>query len=176
MSAIELKIATIKDESKADFLAEMINTVYNESEGNIWVDGYKRTSKGQIINIIRDNELLLAQKEDEIYGCVHLERVNDTVFKFKMLVANPIFKGEGIGSLLVKYAEQQAKEQGGTTMQLELLVPTAFKHPEKVFLHKWYSRIGYELIAEHSVDYVHQGISSYLKTDCVAKVYQKDLF
>jgi len=58
-------------------------------------------------------------------------------------------------------------------MHLELLVPTEFIHPDKVFLHNWYSRIGYQKIAEHDVDFVHAGLSKLLKTGCVAKVYEK---
>ena len=92
-----------------------------------------------------------------------------------MLVANPIYKGKGVGSVLVSFAEQIASNHNATIMQLELLVPTEFEHPDKVFLHDWYSRIGYKKIAEHDVDYVHAGLSKLLKTGCVAKIYQKKL-
>ncbi len=172
---IELKIATEVDEQRADFLVTMINEVYELSEGNIWIDDYDRISKGLLLNCIRNKELLLAIKDDEVYGCIHLEQVDDATCKFKMLVANPKFKGTGVGSLLVDFAEQQAKSYGAATMHLELLVPTEFIHEDKVFLHDWYTRIGYRKIAEHDVDYVHQGISDFLKVGCVAKIYAKTL-
>lgn len=175
MDKLELRIAVKNDELKADWLAQMINHVYDISEGNIWIDDYKRTSKEQIIQLIRSKELLLAVHENDIYGCVWMEKVNDDTYKFKMLVANPQYKGRGIGSLLVSYVEKQALERGARVMQLELLVPTEFEHPDKVFLTQWYTRIGYRKMAEHDVDYVHQGISKYLKTGCVAQVYEKIL-
>jgi len=175
MSELELRIATKNDELKADLMAQIINHVYDVSEGNIWINDYKRTSKGQLIKLIRSGELLLAVKGNEFYGCVWLEKVNNETYKFKMLVANPVYKGTGIGSKLVKYAEKQAKEQGACKMQLELLVPTEFEHVDKVILTQWYTRIGYWKIAEHEIDYVHQGISAYLKTECIAQVYEKTL-
>jgi len=60
-------------------------------------------------------------------------------------------------------------------MQLELLVPTEFSQPNKVFLKNWYTRIGYRKVAEHSVDFVHDGLSTLLKTGCVAEIYHKVL-
>ena len=175
MGELELRIATKNDELKAELMAQIINHVYDVSEGNIWIDDYKRTSKGQIIKLVRSRELLLAVKEDEFYGCVWLEKVDDETCKFKMLVTNPAYKGIGVGSKLVKYAESQAKVQGACKMQLELLVPTEFEHEDKMFLTQWYTRIGYRKIAEHEIDYVHKGISAYLKTDCIAQVYEKTL-
>ena len=175
MSEITLRIATEIDESKAEFIADIVNKVYKESEGKIWIDEHTRTSKNRILNTIHAKELILALKNDKFYGCIHLERINETKFRFKMLVANPEYKRTGIGSKLVTYAEQQAKNAGANRMQLELLVPTDFEHNDKIFLTNWYTRIGYQYISEHNVDYVHQGISKLLKTGCVAKVYEKDL-
>ena len=175
MNTINIRIANQHDEIHAGFLVKMINDVYHDSEGNIWIDKHNRITPERLLEVIRSKELLLATDHDEICGCIHLERVDKNISKFKMLVANPKHKGKGIGSLLVDYAEQEAVNQGAKIMQLELLVPTDFIHPDKVFLKKWYTRIGYKKIAEHDVDYVHQGISQFLKVGCVAKVYQKIL-
>jgi len=92
-----------------------------------------------------------------------------------MLVANPMCKGQGIGSILVNFAKEVAKANGANKMQLELLVPTEFSQPNKVFLKNWYTRIGYRKVAEHSVDFVHDGLSTLLKTGCVAEIYHKVL-
>ena len=80
-----------------------------------------------------------------------------------MLVANPEFKGCGVGSKLVDFAENQARKAGASKMQLELLVPTEVENNDKVFLHDWYSRIGYQKIAEHDVDHVHKGLSKLIQ-------------
>lgn len=176
MNDIELRVATKIDEQNVNFLVAMINEVYQKSEGNIWKgEEYDRISNKELLEIIQSNELLLAQHNNDIYGCVHLEKKDASTYKFKILVANPKFKGKGIGSLLVNFAEQQAKTNGATVMQLDLLVPTTFEHPDKVFLAKWYSRIGYKKIEEHDVERIHPGVSKFLKTNCVVKVYEKVL-
>ena len=175
LNNIDKTIPSQLDENQVGFLVKMINDVYVESEGNIWIDEHQRITKERLLEIITLKELLIATSEDEICGCIHLEPMRDSQFKFKMLVANPEFKGKGVGSILVQFAESEAKKMGGEVMQLELLVPTEFTHEDKVFLHNWYSRIGYEKIQEHDVDYVHPGLSKLLKTGCVAKVYQKKL-
>lgn len=175
MSNIELRIATKIDEQNVDFLVAMINEVYQKSEGNICKGKYDRVSNKELLEIIQSNELLLAQHNNDIYGCVHLEKKDASTYKFKILVANPKFKGKGIGSLLVNFAEQQAKTNGATVMQLDLLVPTDFDHPDKVFLANWYTRIGYEKIEEHDVEHIHSGVSKFLKVDCMVKVYEKVL-
>ena len=175
MIGIKLRVAEQSDELKAEWLAQLINQVYKVSEGNIWVDDYQRTSKEQLFELIRTNQLLLAIHQHKIIGCVWVEKVNNTTYKFKMLVTDPEYKGKGVGTLLVSYAEEEAIRRGAYKMQLELLVPTEFEHPDKIFLTQWYTRIGYQKVAEHEVDYVHQGISRYLKTGCVAQVFEKQL-
>jgi GNAT superfamily N-acetyltransferase len=169
------KVESQLDENQVGFLVKMINDVYIESEGNIWIDEHQRITPTRLIEIIELDELLLAYKGDEICGCIHLEPIGEQSFKFKMLVANQKFKGTGVGSILVQFAENEAARMGANTMQLELLVPTEFIHVDKVFLHDWYSRIGYHKIAEKDVDDVHKGLSKLLKTGCVAKIYQKSI-
>jgi len=173
LNTINTKIADQHDLIHAGFLVKMINDVYVESEGDIWIDEHQRITMERLTEIIALKQLLLAYKGNEIYGCIHLEPINEDAYKFKMLVANPVYKGKGVGSILVNYAEEEAVKNGARVMHLELLVPTEFIHPDKVFLHNWYSRIGYQKIAEHDVDFVHAGLSKLLKTGCVAKVYEK---
>lgn len=174
MQDFSLHIAS-KDSVDTQSLFTMINKVYRNAEDDIWQKNHERISIDRLTEIIEKEELLLAKKGKNIAGCIHLEPVNNGLYKFKMLAANPIFKGMGVGSALVKFAEKTAVERDALKMQLELLVPTEFSHPDKVFLHNWYSRIGYKEISEHSVDYCHEGISKFLKTPCKAVVYQKPL-
>ena len=60
-------------------------------------------------------------------------------------------------------------------MELELLVPTEFEHADKLFLKRWYTRIGYKRIAVADINKVDPGFSKLLKTGCVAEIYQKKL-
>lgn len=175
MKDIKTIVASQLDENQVGFLVSMINQVYQESEGDIWKAEHERISLPRMLEIIAKGELLLAVTDSEICGCIHLEPMDDVMAKFKMLVANPKFKGQGIGSMLVNYAEEVARVNGANKMQLELLVPTEFSHPDKVFLKNWYTRIGYQKIAEHAVDYADARLSALLKTGCVAEIYHKIL-
>ncbi|MDF1673269.1 MAG: GNAT family N-acetyltransferase [Vicingaceae bacterium] len=171
---VQLKIAS-KQDINITALVNMINAVYRNAEDEIWQKEHLRISNDRLTEIIGKQELLIAVINDEIAGCIHLEPVNKLLYKFKMLAANPKYKGIGIGSKLVKFAEETAINYGADTMQLELLVPTDFIHEDKVFLNNWYSKIGYIKKSTHSVDYCHDGISQFLKVDCEAIVYQKPL-
>jgi len=172
---IQKLIPSQLDENQVGFLVKMINGVYLESEAELWKDEHFRITGPRLLEIIKKEELLLVVDGDAICGCVHLEPINKTMHKFKMLVANPKFKGKGVGSILVDFAEVEARKKGAKKMQLELLVPTEFEHADKVFLKTWYTRIGYQKVAEQSVDAAHEGLSKLLKTGCVAEIYQKVL-
>lgn len=171
---VQLKIAS-KEDINLTALINMINAVYRNAEDEIWQEEHLRVSTARLKEIISKQELLIAIVENEIAGCIHLEPVSNNLYKFKMLTANPKYKGIGIGSKLVRFAEEKAINLGASTMQLELLVPTDFIHQDKVFLHNWYSKIGYVKKSVHSVDYCHDGISQFLKVNCEAIVYQKPL-
>ncbi len=175
MKNIKTIIASQLDENQVGFLVSMINQVYLESEAELWKDEHDRITIPRLIEIIDKRELLLAVNGNSICGCIHLEPMDESMFKFKMLVANPEFKGKGIGSVLVDFAENEARKKDVKKMQLELLVPTEFEHADKIFLNSWYTRIGYEKVAEQSVDAAHEGLSKLLKTGCVAEIYQKVL-
>lgn len=174
MIDVDLKIASQQD-SNITALVNMINAVYRNAEDDIWQKEHLRVSKERLLEIISKQELLLAYIGNDVAGCIHLEPTDKALYKFKMLAANPKYKGIGIGSKLVQFAEETAISYGAKTMQLELLVPTGFIHQDKVFLHNWYSKIGYVKKSVHSVDYCHDGISQFLKVDCEAIVYQKPL-
>lgn len=173
MKDIKTIVAKQLDENQVAFLVSMINKVYQESESDIWKVGHERIALLRMIEIIAKGELLLAVTDSEICGCIHLEPMDDVMAKFKMLVANPKFKGQGVGSMLINYAEEVARVNGANKMQLELLVPTDFEQPDKIFLNSWYTRIGYQKTEEHDVEYLNPGLSKLLKTGCVAEIYHK---
>ncbi len=175
MAAVELKIASTNDNLDLTALITMINAVYRSAEDYIWEDEHLRTSEERLAEVISNNELLLAYINNEVVGCIHLEKMNQQLYKFKMLAVPDEHKGNKLGSKLVGFAEETARLKGATTMQLELLMPVEIIHPNKEFLKSWYTKIGYLKQATHSVDYCHEGISQFLKINCVAEVYQKVL-
>jgi N-acetylglutamate synthase-like GNAT family acetyltransferase len=174
MGDVKLSIAKSTTFQQSDLLVEMINKVYLESEADLWLEAHQRISPERMAEVIADGELLIAEKDNQIAGCIHLERKSDSVYRFKMLVTNPKLKRNGIGTILVDYAERVAIKRGAKKMQLELLVTTDFIIEDKVFLKNWYTRLGYKKIKTMDVEYVHEGLEELLKTGCVAEVYIKE--
>ncbi|MCF6228505.1 MAG: GNAT family N-acetyltransferase [Planctomycetes bacterium] len=56
------------------------------------------------------------------------------------------FTKRGIGSVLVKHAEQEAKDAGAKYMEIEILRPRDIEVPGKIVLQKWYEAMGYEYV------------------------------
>ena len=99
----------------------------------------------------------------------------DDASEFGMLVAAPEQRGTGVGRALVAHAEQDTRERGRPTMQLELLVPREWRHPHKEFLKAWYGRIGYRKVRTGSIDAAHPHLAPLLATPCDLEVYEKPL-
>jgi Acetyltransferase (GNAT) domain len=92
-----------------------------------------------------------------------------------MLVAHPAHRGRGVGRALVDFAERQSRERGLRAMQLELLVPQAWRHSSKEFLKAWYGRLGYRLIRTIDVQDSHPHLAPLLATACDLEIYEKPL-
>jgi len=163
------------DESQFSALLKLINLVYLESEKELWKENYERISAEELQELIEANELILAMDEEQPVGCVEVRNVNENIAAFSMLVADPTRRGEKIGSKLVKFAEQHALATGSKLMQLELLTPRSWSHPDKVFLLSWYSRIGYEEVRKMDLKEKHPQLVSRLQVECDFTVYQKEL-
>ena len=95
--------------------------------------------------------------------------------EFGMLVADKSYRGLGIGSTLVLAAENWAKSEGFNRMRLELLEPRNWEHPSKVFLRKWYSRIGYVPDKTEPFEIMHPEKTCALATECNFTVWYKTL-
>ena len=60
-------------------------------------------------------------------------------------------------------------------MQLELLVPRRWAHPQKDRLHAWYTRLGYEVVRTASFEQVAAPLAPKLATPCQFLVFRKSL-
>ena len=174
MSVI-VKIASPSDHLDLPALRDLINTVYTASEGSLWVENHLRVSTDRLNEIFERQELIVALEDNKAIGCIHLEKIDKEVYKFKMVAVAFKHKRKGVGSKLVDFAEQQAISYGAKTMQLELLVPETAAHPDKVILEQWYTNIGYKEKETQSVDYCHDGLGQFLITPSKAVVYRKPL-
>jgi ribosomal protein S18 acetylase RimI-like enzyme len=92
-----------------------------------------------------------------------------------MLAADHAYRGVGVGRELVAFAEGLSRDRGHRTMQLELLVPRVDKHPNKVFLDDWYSRIGYRAVRTISLANAYPDLAPLLATECGFVIYGKPL-
>jgi hypothetical protein len=60
-------------------------------------------------------------------------------------------------------------------MQLELLLPRAWRHPSKEFLKAWYGRLGYRQVHTGSIEDSHLHLAPLLATPCDLAIYEKPL-
>ena len=164
-----------RDAGLVDHLTGLINTVYATAESGLWRDGATRTTTSELAELIRARQIAVATRHGHIVGGVRVHDVSDEASEFGMLVAAPDQRGTGVGRALVDFAEGHTRERGRRAIQLELLVPRAWRHPSKEFLKAWYGRRGYRLIHTTGVDDAHAHLAPLLATPCDLEVYEKPL-
>jgi len=160
-----------------DVIVKLINQVYLLTEKDFWPhDGqYERVNTNEIENFIRNKELIIATKSKEIVGAVHIYNLKENICGFGMLVSSPKYRGIGIGSLLMNSIEDWAKTNHYTTIQLELLKPIDYKHPDKEILTSWYTKLGYKYISKTSYLDLYPKQASLLKVPSNFEIYQKNI-
>jgi ribosomal protein S18 acetylase RimI-like enzyme len=171
---IELLARDAGDDAVAE-VTNVVNRVYAIAEEGLWRDGTARTTPPEITDFIRGGEIAVARLDGRIVGSVRIQRLDGGVGEFGMLAADPGHRGVGIGRRLVRFAERLIHERGFDTMQLELLVPRAWTHPAKKFLHDWYTRLGYRVIRTGSIDEQYPALAPRLATPCDFVIYHKKL-
>ncbi|MDP3352404.1 MAG: GNAT family N-acetyltransferase [Flavobacteriaceae bacterium] len=156
-------------------LTALINSVYKASEGEFWPsDGsYSRTNIDEISDFISKEEMIVAYLDNEIIGSVHIYPINKKTLGFGMLTSSLKHRKKGIGNELLKFIEDYAIKNGFTIIQLELLKPIDFNHPEKEFLEFWYRKWGYKHheTIPHKKLYFKQ--ATMLKFPCKFDIFQK---
>jgi hypothetical protein len=176
---LELKVEILQkttiSEQEIINLTDMINTVYENSEREFWpTDGrYSRTNYNEVSEFITKNEMIVVKNNNKIVGSVHVYHLDKNILGFGMLTCSLENRKQGIGNLLLKSIEGFAIVNKYNAIQLELLKPEEFKHPEKEFLEKWYSNWGYTL--KESIPYQNLYFKqvSMLKFPCKFDIFQK---
>ena len=129
-----LEPAAGRDPELVARLADLINVVYLTAESGLWRAGTTRATTSELSELIAAGEIIVAARDGQIAGVVHLHDVADDTSEFGMLAADPEQRGTGVGRALLDFAEQRSRERGLRTMRLELLVPRDWQHPSKEFL------------------------------------------
>eukprot|EP00116_Pleurobrachia_bachei_P001652 sb/3461914/ len=118
MATIRLSLA-----SDAPILIPLVNTIYEECEGHLWKPGHAgRITPTVFEQYHRDRELVVAELDGEIVGCVRMGRL-EGYREVAMLVVRPDQRGKRIGSQMMEYISDSAKEDGCSRLEIELLYP-----------------------------------------------------
>lgn len=174
-------VSAADDSGLVEKLTHIINSVYGETEGGIFGEGYQRTNVEEVAQIIRARELGVAylrttpKLERKAVGCIRIWKLSGTHGELGMMAADPSLRGTGMGTEMVSFAEEHCRKMGLSTMQLDLLSPQAFEHPFKKRLLEWYTRLGYKVVKEASFADFYPHIASLLRIPADYKVFEKSL-
>ena len=164
-----------KEGDLVDRLTDLVNAVYATAESGLWADGATRTTASELITLISTRQIAIAVQDGRLVGSVQIHDVAPDVSEFGMLVAAPERRGTGIGRTLLTFAEQDGRARGLRAMQLELLLPRTWQHPNKEFLKAWYHRCGYRAVRTTRMDDAYPHLAPYLATECDLVVYEEAL-
>lgn len=156
-------------------IVTMINQAYDVAESGMWQSEVERTNTAQVKQSLSDKTLLVAQIDNTIVGALVVKLMDNQTGEFGSLVSDTNFRNQGIGSALVKAAEQWAVDNQCKTMRLELLTPRGWTHPSKTFLKQWYSSLGYQPKQTEPFEATFPDKVELLATECDFTVWLKTL-
>ena len=155
---LNLKISQCTDQSRVPELIKHCNSVYDElrrdamaekPDGTRWQynDLYKNPL--EIQNFIKNSEMFVAEIDGCLAGCIRIicdeQRGSSS---FQTLAVGPEFRGKKIAGELVAFAENLSKSKGYRFIECDVMYPVS----ERIFLHDWYVRLGYEETETIEVD------------------------
>jgi GNAT superfamily N-acetyltransferase len=167
--------ALARDRSLVEELVRLVNAAYAAGESGLWLEGMARTKPREIGAAIRSGGMLAATREGRLVGCAHLHPLDARRADLGLLATAPERWGSGVGRELVRSAEELMRSRGVTTMQLELLVPKGWAHPDKERLREWYTRLGYRQSGTAPVEQIAPHVASQLAVPCEFLVFSKPL-
>jgi GNAT superfamily N-acetyltransferase len=162
-------------EALVDELARLVNDAYAVGEAGLWLEGTTRTTAAEIADAIRSGGVIAATLEGRLVGCAYVRPLDAGTGDLGLISTATDRWHSGIGRRLVRSAEELMRSRGATTMQLELLVPKGWIHPEKDRLHVWYTRLGYRVVRSAPFEHVAAHLASELATPCEFLIFRKRL-
>jgi GNAT superfamily N-acetyltransferase len=134
-----------------------------------------RIQPREIAAAIRNRGLLGARVEGRLVGCAYVRQLDAGTADLGLISTATDHWGCGIGRELVRSAEELMRSRGVTTMQLELLVPKGWVHPEKNKLQAWYMRLGYRVVRSAPFEQIAAHLAPQLAVPCEILIFQKSL-
>jgi GNAT superfamily N-acetyltransferase len=171
-----LEPAASRDTRLVEQLTDLVNDVYASAESGLWRDGFTRTRTSEIAELVADGQVAVATIADGVVvGSMQFRQISADTSEFGMLVADVDHRGTGIGRTLLDFAERSSRDRGLRAIQLELLVPRGWQHPNKAFLKEWYGRRGFRRIDTRRMEDTHPQLAPLLATPCDLEVHEKPL-
>lgn len=87
--------------------------------------------------------LLLATLDFQPAGCIAFQPIGEGICEMKRMFVRPVFRNQGIGTLLIAKLQEYAVQQGYTTMRLDT-------HPWMNDAHKRYLAMGFYEIPRYN--------------------------
>jgi GNAT superfamily N-acetyltransferase len=164
------------DEVLVHQLAQLINGAYAAGENGLWLEGTTRITAAEVARTIAGGGMLVATFDGGVVGCGHVRPLDPATAVLGLVSVAPQQWGGGVGRELVRSAEELARSRGVTAMQLELLVPRGWVHPEKDRLRAWYLRLGYEVVRSAPIEEIlTHAAAARLVTPCEFLVFRRSL-
>jgi GNAT superfamily N-acetyltransferase len=123
----------LAQDADAERLVKVINAAFRRAESHI-IDR-DRVDLQLVRSLLGKGEFLLAEKEALLAGCVYLERRGDRAYLGLLSVA-PERQNAGVGSMLMREAEQRSARAGCRSMDLRIINLRGENHA-------FYTRRGY---------------------------------
>lgn len=133
-------------------LYDIMIYAYKVTEVEIWGEDYKRMLLDEFQQVIDRGELIGVWYDGVPAGSIHTYPLNETTYAFGLFSVDFAFKGKNIGRALIAAAEETAKSNGASFMELEILRLKDKELEFKQQLRDWYLRLGYQHIS--TIDFV----------------------
>eukprot|EP00045_Choanoeca_perplexa_P020565 m.4658 g.4658 ORF g.4658 m.4658 type:complete len:187 (-) comp7098_c0_seq1:51-611(-) len=178
---VEIGVPSSYLPSDVKVIIGMVNAAYDYGEKGMWNEGFTRTTKEGVIELLDARKLLVAKQKDAIIGCIKLDpsyktqRHNGTpahMAEIGMLAVSSDLRRHGLGKKLMTAAIVAAQAAKCNGIELQLVQPKDWTHPVKAFLAQWYASLGFELVGEQDDVAEFFRIAQYLATEVKVAVYE----
>ena len=136
-----MRLCTPADRSE---LTSFVNTIYEACEGHLWKPGRPRLTEHKF-----KERIYIMERAGKMIGSVEVyPGLGDDKLHFGMLCCHPDYRGQGVGTSIVKFVIELARREGFKGLRLDVLFALddqgVFIHDKyRDFLEKWYTGFGF---------------------------------